>query len=53
MSRQLGQRVAFWGAVFGVAVLAPVFLQIAAARFPLPGLSRLAAFANTNTERGQ
>lgn len=47
----LARRLAFWGTVAVVAVLAPVGLNLAADKLPVPGLRRFRDYV-TNTPRG-
>lgn len=46
-----GRRIAFWGTVAIVALLAPVGLNLAADKLPVPGLSRFRDYV-TNTRGG-
>ncbi len=39
-----GRRIAFWGAVAGVAILANFGVELAACKIPSPGLRRFVSF---------
>lgn len=41
-----GRRLAFWGAVAGVSILAQLGLELAADRLPSLGLNRLTAYTH-------
>lgn len=45
------RRLSFWLAVGGVAILSNAALEIAAARFPIPGLARLAALTHAGASQ--
>ena len=44
------RRLSFWVAVGGVSILANAALEIAAAKFEIPGLSRLAAITHAGAK---
>jgi hypothetical protein len=44
------RRLSFWVAVAGVSILANAGLEIAAARFNVPGLARLAALTHAGAK---
>lgn len=45
------RRTSFWLAVAGVSILANAGLEVAAARFPIPGLARLAALTHAGAQQ--
>lgn len=47
-----GRRVAFWGAVAGVSILANLGLEVAAHQSRSPGLRRLAALTHLGAAGG-
>lgn len=44
----LGQRLAFWGGVALVSVLAQFALEAVTSRVPIPGLAQFTAFAHAH-----
>lgn len=47
------KRAAFWGTVAGVSIAANFALELAATKFPHPGLRRLADFIHRGPASGE
>lgn len=52
MAARVPRKLAFWGAVAGVSLLAPAGLELLANHIPSPGFQRLVAFVHRGGTTG-